>query len=84
MNPDEPCQAGDVLHDDVSLINLRTSPRQNQTIDGIPVVLPDHVYRLVICTLRVTNKDTFHLSNDACKSSIDQDEAQQQHGNRFQ
>ena len=84
MNPDEPCQACDVLHDDVPLINLRTSTRQNQTIDGVPVVLPYHVYRLVICTLRVTNKDTFHLSNDACKSSIDQDEAQQQHGNRFQ
>ena len=84
MNPDEPCQACDVLHDDVPLINLRTSTRQNQTIDGVPVVLPYHVYRLVICTLRVTNKDTFHLSNDARKSSIDQDQAQQQHGNRFQ
>jgi hypothetical protein len=84
MNPDEPCQACDVLHDDISPTNLRTSTSQNQTIDGVPVLLPDHVYRLVIGILRVTNKDPFHLSNDACHSSIDQDQAQQQHGNRFQ
>jgi hypothetical protein len=84
MNPDEPRQACDGLHDDVSLTNLRTSTGQNQTIDGVPVLLPDHVYRSVIGILRVTNKDTFHLSNDACKSSIDQAQAQQQHGNRFQ
>jgi len=84
MNPDQPCQAGNVLHDDVSLANLRTSARQNQTIDGVPVLLPDHVYRLVICIFRVTNKDTFHLPDDACQSRIDQDQAQQQHGDRFQ
>ena len=84
MNPDEAHQACDVLHDDVSLTNLRTSARQNQTIDGVPVLLPYHVYRLVICILRVTNKDTFHLSNDACKSRSDENQAQQQHGNCFQ
>ena len=84
MNPDESRQACDVLHDHVSLINLRTSARQNQTIDGVPVLLPYHVYRLVICILCVTNKDTFHLSNDACKSRTDENQAQQQHGNRSQ
>ena len=84
MNPDEPHQACDVLYDDVSLTNLRTSTRQNQTIDSVPVLLPDHVYRLVICILRVTNKDTFHLSNDARKSRSDENQAQQQHGNCFQ
>ena len=84
MNPDEPRQACDVLYDDVSLTNLRTSTRQNQTIDGIPILLPYHVYRLVICILRVTNKDAFHLSNDARKSRIGQNQAQKQHGNRFQ
>ena len=84
MNPDEPRQACDALYDDVSLTNLRTSTRQNQTIDGIPILLPYHIYRLVICILRVTNKNTFHLSNDACKSSIDENQAQQQHGYCFQ
>ena len=84
MHPDEPGQACDLLHDDLSLTNLRTPTRHNQTIDGVPILLPDHVYRLVIGIPRVTNKDTFHLSNDACQSSVDQDQAQQQHGNRFQ
>jgi hypothetical protein len=74
MNPNEPRQACNVLHDHVSLTNLRTSARQNQSIDSVPVVLPDHVYRSVIGVLRITNKDTFHLSNDACQSSIDQDQ----------
>ena len=84
MNPDKPCQACNMLHDDVPPTNLRTSPRRNQTIDGVPVLLPDHVYRLIIGVLRITNKDTFHLSNDTGKSSIDKDQAQQQYGDRFQ
>ncbi len=84
MNSDEPRQACNVLHDHVSLTNLRTSARQNQTIHSVPVVLPDHVYRVVIRVLRITNKDSFHLSNDACPGRIAQDQAQQQHGNGFQ
>ena len=84
MNPDKLRQACDVLHDDISLTNLCTSTRQNQTIDAVPVLLSYHVYRLLICLLRVTNKDAFHLSNDARKSRIGHNQAQKQHGNRFQ
>jgi hypothetical protein len=65
-----------VLYDDISLIHLRTFARQNQMIDAVPVVSSYHVYRLVIGILRVTHKGLFHLSYDAGKNRIDQDQAQ--------